>query len=54
MKDLQLKSHRFRAEREPGWRRLETLLSKAEGGRVSRLTDEELLEIPVLYRAAAS
>ena len=54
MKDLQLKSHRFRAEREPGWRRLETLLSKAEGGRASRLTDEELLEIPVLYRAAAS
>jgi uncharacterized membrane protein SpoIIM required for sporulation len=54
MKDLQLKSHRFRAERESGWRRLESLLTKAEGGRASRLSDEELLEIPVLYRAAAS
>lgn len=54
VKDLQLKSHRFRAEREPGWRRLEFLLTKAEGGRASRLSDEELLEIPVLYRAASS
>lgn len=54
MKDLQLKSHRFRAEREGDWRRLETLLGKGERGRARSLTDEELLQIPVLYRAAAS
>jgi uncharacterized membrane protein SpoIIM required for sporulation len=54
MKDLQLKSQRFRSEREADWRRLEVLLAKAEGGRPQRLTDEELLEIPVLYRAVLS
>jgi len=54
MNDLQLKSQRFRVEREADWRRLEALLAKAEGGRVRRLTDEELLEIPVRYRAAVS
>ncbi|HWA62281.1 MAG TPA: stage II sporulation protein M [Caulobacteraceae bacterium] len=54
MKDLQLKSHRFRAERENDWRRLESLLAKAEGGRAGALTDAELIEIPVLYRAACS
>jgi len=54
MRDLQLKSNRFRAEREPDWRRLEGLLAKAEGGRIGGLTDEELLEIPVLYRSAMS
>lgn len=54
MKDLQLKSHRFRAEREGDWRRLENLLRKAEGGRARNLSDEELLQIPVLYRAATS
>jgi uncharacterized membrane protein SpoIIM required for sporulation len=54
MKDLQLKSHRFRAEREADWRRLEALLAKAEGGRAGRLTDDELIQIPVLYRATMS
>jgi uncharacterized membrane protein SpoIIM required for sporulation len=54
MKDLQLKSRRFRAEREADWRRLDSLLQKVEGGSAARLTDEELLAIPVLYRAALS
>jgi uncharacterized membrane protein SpoIIM required for sporulation len=54
MKTLELRSHRFRLEREADWRRLETLLRKAEGGRVGRLTDDELLELPLLYRAAMS
>jgi uncharacterized membrane protein SpoIIM required for sporulation len=49
-----LRSHRFRAEREHDWRRLETLLRKAEGGAASRLSDAELLEAPLLYRAAVS
>ena len=54
MAELLLKSNRFRSEREADWRRLERLLAKAEGGRASRLSREELLEIPVLYRQALS
>ena len=54
MKDLQLKSQRFRAEREWDWRRLDGLLSRVEGRSAASLSDEELLAIPVLYRAALS
>lgn len=54
MAELHLKSWRFRAEREADWRRLETLLAKAEAGGASRLRREELLELPVLYRQALS
>lgn len=44
----------FRAEREADWTRLEELLRRAEGGSVRRLSDEDLLELPVLYRSALS
>ena len=54
MKELQLKSQRFRAERELDWRRLERLLRKAETRSPASLTDEELLALPVLYRQALS
>jgi len=54
MKDLQLKSRRFRAEREGDWRRLETLLGRVEGRSAAKLSDQELLAIPVLYRATLS
>ncbi len=54
MKELQFESHRFRAEREADWRRLERLLTRVEEGRVRGLTDDELLEIPVLYLACLS
>ncbi|MDD3836954.1 MAG: stage II sporulation protein M [Phenylobacterium sp.] len=54
MAELVLKSQRFRAEREADWRRLEALLAKAEGGSAARLSREELLELPVLYRSALS
>ncbi|CAN7631664.1 stage II sporulation protein M [Phenylobacterium sp. LjRoot225] len=54
MADLQLKSHRFRAEREDDWRRLERLLDRAERSGVKKLRPAELLEIPVLYRQALS
>jgi len=54
MSELHLKSWRFRAEREADWRRLETLLAKAEAGGASRLRRDELLEIPLLYRQALS
>ncbi|MET0295012.1 MAG: stage II sporulation protein M [Phenylobacterium sp.] len=53
MPDLILKSQRFRAEREADWKRLESLLAKAERS-AGRLSREELLELPVLYRQALS
>ncbi|MHB8529037.1 MAG: stage II sporulation protein M [Caulobacteraceae bacterium] len=49
-----LRSHRFRLEREGDWRRLERLLARAEGGALRGLSDEELIALPVLYRAASS
>lgn len=54
MAELQLKSGRFRAEREADWRRLETLLGRIEAGGTGRLRRDELLEIPLLYRQALS
>src|SRR5690348_6121140 len=54
MAELQLKSRRFRAEREWDWRRLEFLLRKAETRGAQGLTDEELLAVPVLYRGTLS
>jgi len=54
MAELQLKSHRFRAEREADWRRLEALLARAESRGVGKLAAAELLEMPVLYRQALS
>ncbi len=54
MADLQLKSWRFRAEREADWRRLETLLGKVETLGATKLRRQELLEIPLLYRQALS
>jgi uncharacterized membrane protein SpoIIM required for sporulation len=54
MVELRLKSVRFRAEREADWLRLEALVDKAERGTATSLTDEELLAMPVLYRASLS
>lgn len=54
MTEVQLKSQRFRAEREGDWRRLEGLLARIERRSAKSLTDEELLAIPVLYRATLS
>lgn len=54
MAELQLKSYRFREEREADWLRLETLLVRVEKRSLSSLSDEDLLAIPVLYRAALS
>lgn len=54
MAELTLKSHRFRAEREADWRRLETLLARVEKGGARRLSKDELVEMPVLYRQALS
>jgi uncharacterized membrane protein SpoIIM required for sporulation len=54
MAELQLKSWKFRAEREADWRRLDTLLTRAENGGAARMRRDELLEIPLLYRQALS
>jgi uncharacterized membrane protein SpoIIM required for sporulation len=54
MAEPQLKSQRFRAEREADWRRLETLLAKTEKGDARRLSRTELLELPLLYQQALS
>jgi uncharacterized membrane protein SpoIIM required for sporulation len=54
MAELQLKSWRFRAEREADWRRLDALLKRAETVGVGRMRRDELLEIPLLYRQALS
>lgn len=50
----QLRSARFRREREDAWRRLEVLLRKLEKSGPGALTAEELLEAPRLYRATLS
>jgi uncharacterized membrane protein SpoIIM required for sporulation len=54
MAELQLKSWRFRQEREADWRRLEGLLARLEGGSIRRLADDEIIALPVLYRQALS
>jgi uncharacterized membrane protein SpoIIM required for sporulation len=54
MAELELKSRRFRAEREADWRRLETLLDRVDRRSARAATTAELLEIPVLYRQALS
>jgi uncharacterized membrane protein SpoIIM required for sporulation len=54
MQELQLKSQRFRAERQEDWRRLGVLIDRVEARGVGSLSDEDLLALPVLYRAALS
>ena len=49
-----LRSDRFRLERETDWRRLEDVVTALEKNRFRRISDEDLLELPVLYRKAAS
>jgi uncharacterized membrane protein SpoIIM required for sporulation len=49
-----LRSDRFRLEREGDWRRLEAIVVCLEKNRLRRISDEDLLALPVLYRQAAS
>ena len=49
-----LRSDRFRQEREGDWRRLEAIVTRMEKGRLARLSDEDVLDLPVLYRTVAS
>lgn len=48
------KSVEFRAERERSWRRLETLVERVESDGIRSLKESELMELPVLHRAAVS
>ncbi len=49
-----LRSDRFRLEREGEWQRLEEILARLEKGRLRKLSDEDVLALPALYRMAAS
>lgn len=49
-----LRSDRFRLARENDWRRLETIVSRLETGRLRMLSDADVLDLPALYRTAAS
>ena len=49
-----LRSDRFRLEREGDWKRLEAIVVRMEKGRLSRLSDDDILALPVLYRTVAS
>ncbi|MDE1467187.1 stage II sporulation protein M [Aurantiacibacter sp. D1-12] len=49
-----LRSDKFRLEREVDWQRLEQIVTALEKGRPGRISDDDLLELPVLYRKTAS
>lgn len=49
-----LRSLRFREENEAVWERLEALIGKVERGGARRLTAEEAIELPRVYRGALS
>ena len=54
MADELLASYRFREERQARWQALEALIERAERKGLASLQADELLEIPLLYRACAS
>ena len=49
-----LRSDRFRIEREGDWQRLDAIVTAMEKGRIRRISDEDLLALPQLYRTVAS
>ncbi|RIV85116.1 stage II sporulation protein M [Aurantiacibacter zhengii] len=49
-----LRSDRFRLEREVDWKRLDQIVTALEKNSPRRISDKDLLELPVLYRKAAS
>jgi uncharacterized membrane protein SpoIIM required for sporulation len=49
-----LRSDRFRIEREADWQRLDAIVTAVEKGRLRRISDEDLLALPQLYRTVAS
>ena len=51
---IPLRSSKFRQEREAQWAELEAIIKRFESGGAKRLSDEQLLALPKLYRAALS
>ena len=49
-----LKSDRFRLEREADWIRLDEIVTRMEKGKARRLSDEDVLALPTLYRTTLS
>ena len=49
-----LRSDRFRLARESEWTRLDAIVTAMEKGRLRKLSDEDVLALPALYRTAAS
>ena len=49
-----LRSYTFRREREANWRELERIIARAEKKGLRRLEAEDLVRLPVLYRATLS
>lgn len=49
-----LRSDRFRLEREADWIRLEDIVTKMEKGKARRLSDDDVLALPTLYRTLLS
>lgn len=47
-------ANRFRAEREADWAALEAMLDRAEKKSLKSLSDDDLIALPVLYRATLS
>lgn len=54
MSGISLKSHKFRLDREAGWKQLENLLGRLENRSIRSLTDAEMIALPALYRATLS
>jgi uncharacterized membrane protein SpoIIM required for sporulation len=54
MSGLVLKSQRFRSEREADWKRLEGLLELLEAGKRDKLSDDDVIALPLLYTATLS
>ena len=54
MNDRVMKSYRFREEREADWQALDRIVTRAEKRGVKRLSDEDMLALPRLYRQAVS
>ena len=52
--DLSFSTARFREEREADWSEFDALLTRLEKSSVRKLSDEELLRLPVLYRSTLS
>ncbi|GAA4043992.1 stage II sporulation protein M [Parerythrobacter jejuensis] len=49
-----LRSDRFRLERESEWRRLDDIVTRLEKGRLRGVADDDIADLPALYRTAAS